>query len=159
MAHALARGVFGFGLARFGLGLGEAGNFPAAVKTVTEWFPIRERAFATGLFNSGSNVGAVLAPLCVPWLTLHYGWQMAFIIPGVICLVCAVAFVMLVPREEMAPAKRAPKMNDLPPAVMEQFRARFPAPGAELDLECWDRFEADHPDTFAAMYQLWCRPR
>lgn len=82
MAHALARGVFGFGVARFALGLGEAGNFPAAVKAVAEWFPRRERALATGLFNSGSNVGAILAPLLVPWIALHYGWQMAFIILG-----------------------------------------------------------------------------
>jgi len=90
MAHALARGVLGFGVARFALGLGEAGNFPAAVKAVTEWFPRRERALATGLFNSGSNVGAILAPLVVPWLTLHYGWQMAFIILG------ATGFVWLI---------------------------------------------------------------
>jgi ACS family hexuronate transporter-like MFS transporter len=82
MAHALARGVWGFGVARFALGLGEAGNFPAAVKAVSEWFPRRERALATGLFNSGSNVGAILAPLLVPWITLHYGWQMAFIVLG-----------------------------------------------------------------------------
>ncbi|MEI6197229.1 MAG: MFS transporter, partial [Verrucomicrobiota bacterium] len=90
MAHAMARGVFGFGVARFALGLGEAGNFPAAVKTVAEWFPSRERALATGLFNSGSNVGAILAPLLVPWLTLHYGWQMAFIVLG------ATGFVWLI---------------------------------------------------------------
>jgi len=82
MAHALACGVWGFGVARFALGLGEAGNFPAAVKAVTEWFPRRERALATGLFNSGANVGAILAPLLVPWITLHYGWQMAFIALG-----------------------------------------------------------------------------
>jgi ACS family hexuronate transporter-like MFS transporter len=90
MAHALARGVLGFGVARFALGLGEAGNFPAAVKAVTEWFPRRERALATGVFNSGSNVGAILAPLVVPWLTLHYGWQMAFIVLG------ATGFVWLI---------------------------------------------------------------
>ena len=90
MAHALARGVLGFGAARFALGLGEAGNFPAAVKAVTEWFPRRERALATGVFNSGSNVGAILAPLVVPWLTLHYGWQMAFIVLG------ATGFVWLI---------------------------------------------------------------
>lgn len=82
MAHALARGVWGFGVARFALGLGEAGNFPAAVKAVTEWFPRRERALATGIFNSGSNVGAILAPLLVPLITIHYGWQMAFIVLG-----------------------------------------------------------------------------
>ena len=82
MAHALARSVFGFGAARFALGLGEAGNFPAAVKAVAEWFPRNERALATGLFNSGSNVGAIIAPLAVPWLTLHYGWQMSFVVLG-----------------------------------------------------------------------------
>lgn len=82
MGHALARGVFGFGVARFALGLGEAGNFPAAVKAVAEWFPRRERALATGLFNSGANIGAVLAPLVVPWLTMRFGWQMAFIALG-----------------------------------------------------------------------------
>lgn len=90
VAHALAGGVFGFGVARFALGLGEAGNFPAAVKTVSEWFPRRERTLATGVFNSGSNVGAILAPLFVPWLTLNYGWQMAFVILG------ATGFVWLI---------------------------------------------------------------
>src|SRR5580704_3909816 len=73
--HALVRSVFGFGLARFALGLGEAGNFPAAVKAVAEWFPKRERALANGIFNSGSNVGAILAPLCVPWIVERWGWQ------------------------------------------------------------------------------------
>lgn len=82
MAHSLAGGVWGFGVARFALGLGEAGNFPAAIKAIAEWFPRRERALATGIFNSGANVGAILAPLVVPWITLHFGWQMAFIILG-----------------------------------------------------------------------------
>lgn len=74
----------GFALARFVLGLGEAGNFPAAIKTVAEWFPKKERALATGIFNSGTNVGAVITPLVVPWITLHWGWQWAFIATGVI---------------------------------------------------------------------------
>src|SRR5436309_13964190 len=78
--HALARTPFGFGVARFLLGLGEAGNFPAAVKTTAEWFPRRERALATGIFNGGSNVGAVVAPLLVPWLALKFGWQSAFVV-------------------------------------------------------------------------------
>ena len=82
MAHAFAKTPFGFGAARFGLGLGEAGNFPAAIKTVAEWFPKRERAFATGLFNSGSNVGAIIAPAIVPWIALTWSWQVAFIITG-----------------------------------------------------------------------------
>lgn len=72
----------GFALARFTLGLGEAGNFPAAIKTVAEWFPRRERALATGLFNAGTNVGALLTPLAVPWITLHWGWRWAFIATG-----------------------------------------------------------------------------
>jgi ACS family hexuronate transporter-like MFS transporter len=84
MAHALARAPFGFGAARFALGLGEAGNFPAAIKTVAEWFPKKERAFATGIFNGGSNVGAIIAPALVPWIALTYSWQTAFIITGAI---------------------------------------------------------------------------
>jgi ACS family hexuronate transporter-like MFS transporter len=82
-AHALAATPLGFGIARFLLGLGEAGNFPAAVKTTAEWFPQRERAFATGIFNAGSNVGAFLAPLLVPWLAVAYGWQAAFLVTGI----------------------------------------------------------------------------
>jgi len=82
MGHALVRTVFGFGLARFALGVGESANFPAAIKAIAEWFPKRERALATGIFNSGANVGAVFAPLVVPWLTIEYGWQMAFIVTG-----------------------------------------------------------------------------
>lgn len=81
-AHALARNAFGFGVARFFLGLGEAGNFPAAIKAVAEWFPRKERAFATGIFISGTTVGAVLAPLLVPWITLRWGWQAAFTVTG-----------------------------------------------------------------------------
>jgi MFS transporter, ACS family, hexuronate transporter len=84
MAHALARTPLGFGMARFGLGLGEAGNFPAAIKTVAEWFPKKERAFATGVFNSGSNVGAIVAPAIVPWIALTLGWRWAFILTGAI---------------------------------------------------------------------------
>lgn len=82
MAHAAARSVFAFGIARFFLGLGESANFPAAVKTVAEWFPQKERAFATGLFNSGSNVGAIVAPVIITSITMIYGWEWAFIITG-----------------------------------------------------------------------------
>ena len=82
MGHALAATVGGFMLARFFLGLGEAGNFPAAIKTVAEWFPRRERAFATGIFNSGSNIGAIAAPLMVPAVAVAWGWQAAFLVTG-----------------------------------------------------------------------------
>jgi ACS family hexuronate transporter-like MFS transporter len=82
MAHALAATPFGFGVARFALGLGEAANFPAAIKSVAEWFPRKERALATGIFNAGTNVGAVVAPAVVPGIALTFGWQWAFILTG-----------------------------------------------------------------------------
>jgi ACS family hexuronate transporter-like MFS transporter len=82
MAHAFARSAAGFSVARAMLGLGESGNFPCSIKAIAEWFPLEERALATGILNAGSNVGAVLAPLLVPWITLHWGWQWAFICTG-----------------------------------------------------------------------------
>src|SRR4051794_9658791 len=84
--HALARTPLGFAVARFVLGFGEAGNFPAAIKTTAEWFPRRERALATGVFNAGTNVGAILAPLLVPEITLRWGWQAAFVVTGLVGL-------------------------------------------------------------------------
>ena len=92
MGHALARTVFGFGVARFFLGLGEAGNFPAAIKTVAEWFPKKERALATGIFNSGTNIGALVTPLVVPIITIATGWRAAFIITGAIGFIWLVAW-------------------------------------------------------------------
>ncbi len=90
MGHALARSVIGFSIARFMLGLGESGNFPASIKTVAEWFPKKERAFATGIFNAGTNVGALVTPLVVPVITLAWGWRWAFILTG------AVGFIWLI---------------------------------------------------------------
>jgi ACS family hexuronate transporter-like MFS transporter len=84
--------VAGFIAARFALGLGEAGNFPAAIKTVAEWFPKRERALATGIFNGGTNIGAVVAPLVVPWITIQYGWYWAFVITGALGFVWLIAW-------------------------------------------------------------------
>jgi MFS transporter, ACS family, hexuronate transporter len=84
MGHALAKGGLGFGFWRALLGVSESGNFPAAIKTVAEWFPKRERALATGIFNSGTNVGAIVAPLAVPAIATAWGWQAAFIITGAI---------------------------------------------------------------------------
>jgi len=86
-AHALARTPLGFGVARFALGIGEAGNFPAAIKTVAEWFPKKERALATGIFNSGTNLGATVTPLVIPWIVLHFSWQAAFLSTGVLSAV------------------------------------------------------------------------
>jgi ACS family hexuronate transporter-like MFS transporter len=84
MSHALARTANGFALARAALGLGESGNFPAAIKTTAEWFPKRERALATGIFNAGSNVGAIITPILVPWIALTWSWQAAFIATGML---------------------------------------------------------------------------
>lgn len=82
IAHAAATGVNSFAIARAALGIGESANFPAAVKSVAEWFPVKERAFATGLFNSGSTVGAIIAPIIVTGFTMTLGWRWAFIATG-----------------------------------------------------------------------------
>jgi ACS family hexuronate transporter-like MFS transporter len=98
MAHGFATTAFTFGIARALLGLGEASNFPACIKTVAEWFPKKERALATGIFNSGANVGATAAILCVPFLTAHFGWQGSFVATGALGFVW-LAFWLLVYRK------------------------------------------------------------
>ncbi|MFA5832770.1 MAG: MFS transporter [Bacteroidota bacterium] len=100
IAHAAVSTVFGFGAARFGLGLSEAGNFPAAQKAVAEWFPKKERALTTGIYNSGANIGAVLAPAVVPWLTVTYGWQEAFIVVGALGFIWIVFWWKIYERPE-----------------------------------------------------------
>ena len=87
IAHAGARGLTGFIFARMALGVGEGGGFPGGIKAVTEWFPKTERAFATGIFNAGTNIGAIVTPLIIPAIVLAWGWQMAFIITGVAGLI------------------------------------------------------------------------
>jgi ACS family hexuronate transporter-like MFS transporter len=82
MAHATARGLGSLSVFRFLLGLGEAGNWPGAAKVIAEWFPVRERAFAMGIFNSGAAIGSIVAPPVIVWLQLRYGWQATFIITG-----------------------------------------------------------------------------
>ena len=86
MAHAAVRSVTGFAVARVALGLGESGNFPAAIKTVADWFPRSERSLATGIFNAGATAGAIICPLTIPWITIHYGWHAAFLFTGVLGL-------------------------------------------------------------------------
>lgn len=131
MAHAFARTPFGFGAARFALGLGEAANFPAAIKSVAEWFPRRERAFATGLFNSGTNIGAIVAPLVVPPLAASYGWPSAFIVTGGIGLLwLALWLPMYGPPEShprVSPAELALIRSDPPePTVKVPWRSLLP---------------------------------
>ncbi len=103
MAHAAAVSAFTFGIARACLGLGESANFPACIKTVAEWFPKKERAYATGIFNSGANVGATAAILAVPWLTLHYGWQAAFIWTGALGFLWLAFWIYLYRQPEIHP--------------------------------------------------------
>ena len=116
MAHAAAGSILQFAAARFSLGLGEAGSFPASIKSVSEWFPKRERAIATGLFNSGTNVGAIVAPLVVPWLTFRYGWRMAFIATGALGFVWIAVWLILYSRPEesalVSPAELALIQSD-----------------------------------------------
>lgn len=93
--HAFATSTFSFGVYRAFLGVTEAGNFPAAIKTVAEWFPKKERALATGIFNSGTNVGAIIAPIVVPWIAVKWGWEMAFIITGAVGLIWLIFWFLM----------------------------------------------------------------
>ncbi|MBA3763035.1 MAG: MFS transporter, partial [Chthoniobacterales bacterium] len=110
MGHAFVNSVMGFSAARFALGLGEAGNFPAAVKTVAEWFPKKERALATGIFNSGSNIGAIVTPLVVPWITVTYGWRTAFIATGALGFIWLIFWLLLYRRPEEHPRLSATEL-------------------------------------------------
>lgn len=137
MGHALARSVVGFAVARFALGLGEGGNFPAAVKTVAEWFPKKERALATGIFNAGSNLGPILVPLTVPWIVSHYGWQGAFVITG------ALGFLWLI---FWLPTYRPPEQHPrLSPQELAHIKSDPAEPSAKIS---WARL-IPHKQTWA----------
>jgi ACS family hexuronate transporter-like MFS transporter len=125
--HAVMSTIAGFSLARFLLGLTEAGVFPAAVKTTAEWFPRRERALVAGIFNSGSNVGAVVAPLAVPWLFVTYGWQWAFIATGAIGLVWLAAWLWLYRAPEVHP-----RVSPAELAYIIQWKPRISCSSASL---------------------------
>ena len=121
MAHALVRTVAGFSLVRALLGLAEGGNFPGAVKGVSEWFPRKERALATGIFNAGSNVGALLTPLIVPVITVTFGWPMAFLITGALGFLWLLVWVFVYHSPErhphVSPAERAYIRSDPPDPI------------------------------------------
>jgi MFS transporter, ACS family, hexuronate transporter len=132
MSHALARTPFGFGVARAALGVGEAGNFPAAIKTVAEWFPKKERAFATGLFNAGSNVGAIVAPFAVPRIALHLGWRWAFILTGAIGFFWLLFWLPIYRRPEQHPKVSKAELDHIqsdppdPPAMRVPWLSLIP---------------------------------
>ncbi|HGV9226032.1 MFS transporter [Citrobacter amalonaticus] len=102
MAHGAVGTVTGFIYARIFLGVGESANFPSAVKVAAEWFPKRERAFATGIFNSGSNVGNIFAPIIIPWIALQWGWREAFVVTGAVGLIWIVFWLFLYGKPEKA---------------------------------------------------------
>jgi ACS family hexuronate transporter-like MFS transporter len=94
ISHAFARTAVGFGIARFALGLGESGNFPAALKATADWFPVEERALATGIFNSGTSAASLVAPLIIPWAAIRFGWQVAFFLTGGLSLLWLGAWLL-----------------------------------------------------------------
>ncbi len=108
--HAAMGSVLGFKVARAGLGLSEGGNFPASIKTVSEWFPAKERALATGIFNAGSNVGAVIAPILVPLLVIFFGWQAAFLMTGGIGFLWIIAWLLMYKKPEDHPRLSAEEL-------------------------------------------------
>jgi ACS family hexuronate transporter-like MFS transporter len=103
MGHAIANSLAAFAIARSALGLGEAGVFPASIKCVAEWFPKRERALATGIFNAGSNIGAIVTPLIVPWIAIHLGWRWAFLLTGGLGFAWLILWLLLYRKPEQHP--------------------------------------------------------
>jgi ACS family hexuronate transporter-like MFS transporter len=124
IAHAAASTVFGFSVARFGLGISEGGNFPGAIKTVSEWFPKKERAFTTGMFNSGSSIGALITPLMAPIIAVKFGWQAAFIITGVLGLLWLVPWLVIYRQPEKHPS--------VSPAELDYIRSDPPDPAIKV---------------------------
>ncbi|HEX2779612.1 MAG TPA: MFS transporter [Gemmatimonadaceae bacterium] len=104
IGHAFARTATGFSVARAMLGIGESANFPASIKTIAEWFPKRERALATGIFNAGTNVGAIVTPLVVPFIALHWGWRAAFVVTGMLGFLWLIAWLAMYRQPEVHPA-------------------------------------------------------
>ena len=100
MGHAVASSLTSFVIARSALGFGEAGVFPASIKCVAEWFPKKERAQATGIFNAGTNAGAIVTPLVVPWITMYWGWRWAFVITGALGFVWLIFWLLLYRKPE-----------------------------------------------------------
>jgi ACS family hexuronate transporter-like MFS transporter len=95
MGHAIANSLMGFVIARSALGFGEAGVFPASLKSIAEWFPKKERALATGIFNAGTSVGAIITPLVVPWIALRFGWRYAFLFTGAMGFAWLILWLLL----------------------------------------------------------------
>jgi ACS family hexuronate transporter-like MFS transporter len=166
VGHAFVSTVFGFTIVRVVLGIGESGSFPAAIKAVTEWFPQRERAFATGLFNAGTNVGAIITPLIVPVITLAFGWRWAFILTGFLSIAWLIVwlFVYRRPRKskyvgaaEIAYIESDPPDTGAPIPWVQLLRHRQTwafGIGKLLIDPVWWMFLFWLPDFFAKRYHL-----
>ena len=136
IGHAFAKTPFGFGVARAALGVPEAGNFPAAIKTTAEWFPKKERALATGIFNSGTNVGAIIAPIVVPLIAISMGWQMAFIITGAIGLIWLFFWYVMYDTPEKKLAKGQLKQSEYD-HIMSDKEETVASDGSEFKKISW----------------------
>lgn len=110
VANGFVGTIKGLSLTRFMLGIGEAGNFPSAVKTVAEWFPKKERSFATGVFNAGANIGVIVTALAVPYITLHYGWRASFVATGLLGFVVLLCWRLLYRKPEEHPSLSADEL-------------------------------------------------
>ena len=117
MAHALARSMFSLGALRLVLGLGECGTYSGGVKVIGQWFPVKTRAFAAGLFNSGSLIGAIIAPPLIVYLMQRFGWPLAFVIPSSIGLLWIVPWLLVYPREAPAATREAGPRFSIPPLL------------------------------------------
>ena len=166
VAHAFVGTITGFTAVRIALGFGESGNFPAGIKAVTEWFPKRERALATGIFNAGANVGAIVTPLIVPAITLAFGWRAAFLITGLFTLVWLVAWLSVYRRPRQHPRVNAAELALIesdPPDPVETIAWTRLLPlretwayaiGKFLIDPIWWMFLFWLPDFFAKRYHL-----
>lgn len=103
MGHAIAYSLTDFIVARFALGFGESAVFPASIKSVAEWFPAKERALATGIFNAGTNIGAIITPLTIPWITIHWGWRAGFIFTGSLGFLWVILWLLIYRAPEQHP--------------------------------------------------------
>ena len=171
IAHAFVSSVGGFIAVRFALGLGESGNFPAGLKAIAEWFPRQERALATGIFVAGSNVGAIITPLLVPFVTYRWGWRAAFIVTGSFSLIWLVLWLRVYRRPQAHPKVSAAELafinSDLPaspdpsamPKIAWRTLLRIPETWAYalarfLIDPIWWMFLFWLPDFFAKRYNL-----
>jgi MFS transporter, ACS family, hexuronate transporter len=128
MGHAIGRTLSDFVLARFALGFGESGVFPASIKSVAEWFPPKERALATGIFNAGTNIGAIITPLIIPWITIHWGWRAGFVFTGALGFLWVGLWLLLYRKPEEHPR--------VSPAELEYIRSGPPESTARIKWLC-----------------------